>query len=145
MIAGATYTLPISIDIDIRKSNKIIITLKNWGTGKTVQKRYPNDSETRLMDGGMIGAKLSQQDTIDLCGNVAVEAQINLASGAVAKTHTVRTFIAQTLYTEIVEGAEDMGDMKLNGVSLQIGTPITEVETGMTTDPDVLFLPVRKE
>lgn len=145
MIAGATYTLPISIDIDIGKSNKIIITLKNRGTGKTVQKRYPYDSETRLIDGGMIGAKLSQQDTIDLCGNVAIEAQINLASGAVAKTHTARTFIAPTLYTEIVDGAEDTGDMTLNGVSLQIGTPITEIETGMTSDPDVLFLTVRKE
>ena len=145
MIAGATYTLPISIDIDIGKSNKIIITLKNRGTGKTVQKRYPYDSETRLMDGGMIGAKLSQQDTIDLCGNVSVEAQINLASGSVAKTHTARTFIAPTLYTEIVEGAEDTGDMTLDGVSLQLGSPITEVETGMPSEPDVLFLTVRKE
>lgn len=145
MIAGATYTLPISIDIDIGKSNKIIITLKNRGTGKTVQKRYPYDSETRLMDGGMIGAKLSQQDTIDLCGNVSVEAQINLASGAVAKTHTARTYIAPTLYTEIVEGAEDTGDMTIDGVSMQLGSPITEIETGMPSDPDVLFLTVRKE
>jgi hypothetical protein len=145
MIAGATYTLPISIDIDIGKSNKIIITLKNRGTGKTVQKRYPYDSETRLMDGGMIGAKLSQQDTIDLCGNVSVEAQINLASGAVAKTHTARTYIAPTLYTEIVDGAEDTGDMTLDGVSLQLGSPITEIETGIPSEPDVLFLTVRKE
>lgn len=145
MIAGATYTLPVSVGYPTEKAAKIIITIKNNKSGASVQKRYPNDAETRLMDGDTIGVKLSQQDTINLCGNIIVEAQINLVSGTVAKTNPARKYIAPTLYTEIVDGAEDAGDMTLDGVSLQLGAPVTEIETGMPSDPDALYLTVRKE
>lgn len=124
MIAGATYTLPLDIRYPVQNTDKIIITLKNESTGIKRTKRYPNDEETRLLADGRIGVRLTQQDTIDLVGYVKIEAQINLKSGSVAKTITERTFISPTLNTEMVVGAADNGENLLDGVTLQIGTPV---------------------
>lgn len=133
MIAGATYTLPLDIRYPVRNTDKIIITLKNESTGIKRTKRYPNDEETRLLADGRIGARLTQQDTVDLVGYVKVEAQINLKSGSVAKTTTERTFISPTLNTEMVAGAADNGENLLDGVTLELGAPITEAEGGEGT------------
>lgn len=130
MIAGATYTLPLDIGYPVQNTDKIIITLKNESTGIKRTKRYPNDEETRLLEDGRIGARLTQQDTVDLVGYVKVEAQINLKSGSVAKTTTERTFISQTLNTEMVVGAADNGENLLDGVTLKLGAPITVVVEG---------------
>ena len=130
MIAGATYTLPLDIRYPVQNTDKIIITLKNESTGIKRTKRYPNDEETRLLADGRIGARLTQQDTVDLVGYVKVEAQINLKSGSVAKTTTERTFISPTLNTEMVVGAADNGENLLDGVTLELGAPITVVVEG---------------
>lgn len=130
MISGATYTLPLNIRYPLQNTEKIIITLKNESTGIKRTKRYPNDEETRLLEDGRIGARLTQQDTVDLVGYVKVEAQINLKSGSVAKTTTERTFISPTLNTEMVVGAEDNGENLLDGVTLKLGAPITVVVEG---------------
>ena len=82
------------------------------------------------MADGRIGVRLTQQDTIDLVGYVKIEAQINLKSGSVAKTTTERTFISPTLNTEMVAGAVDNGENLLNGVTLELGAPITVVVEG---------------
>lgn len=126
MIAGATYTLPVKIPYDLEKADRILVTLKNESTGIMRIKHYPHETETWLMPDGKLGARLSQQDTIDLVGNVKVEAQINLGSGAVAKTETKRVFISPTLRTEMVDGAMDNGDVLLADVTLELGAPITE-------------------
>lgn len=125
MISGATYTLPLNIRYPLQNTEKIIITLKNEATGIKRTKHYPNNEETWMMADGRIGVRLTQQDTIDLVGYVKIEAQINLKSGAVAKTKTERTYIASTLNTEIVEGAMDNGENLLDGVTLELGAPIT--------------------
>lgn len=130
MISGATYTLPLNIRCPLQNTEKIIITLKNESTGIKRTKRYPNDEETRLLEDGRIGARLTQQDTVDLVGYVKVEAQINLKSGSVAKTTTERTFISPTLNTEMVVGAADNGENLLDGVTLELGAPITVVVEG---------------
>lgn len=109
MIAGATYTMPVTIPYELEKANRVLVTLKNESTEIKRIKHYPNETETWLMPDGRLGVRLSQQDTIDLVGNVKVEAQINLASGAVAKTETKRVFVSPTLHTEMVEGATDNG------------------------------------
>lgn len=130
MIAGATYTLPIDIQYPLGNVSKVIVTLKNETTQQKILKNYPNDNETYLMSDGRLGVRLSQQDTISLVGNVKVEAQINLASGAVAKTETKRVFVSPTLHTEIVDGAADNGENLLDGVTLELGAPITVVAEG---------------
>lgn len=130
MIAGATYTLPIDIQYPLGNVSKVIVTLKNETTQQKILKNYPNDNETYLMSDGRLGVRLSQQDTLDLVGNVKVEAQINLASGAVAKTETKRVFVSPTLHTEMVEGATDNGEVYLEDVVLEIDAPITENANG---------------
>ena len=130
MIAGATYTLPIDIQYPLGNVSKVIVTLKNETTQQKILKNYPNDNETYLMSDGRLGVRLSQQDTISLVGNVKVEAQINLASGAVAKTETKRVFVSPTLHTEMVEGATDNGEVYLEDVVLEIDAPITENANG---------------
>ena len=138
MIAGATYTLPIDIQYPLGNVSKVIVTLKNETTQQKILKNYPNDNETYLMSDGRLGVRLSQQDTISLVGNVKVEAQINLASGAVAKTETKRVFVSPTLHTEMVSGAEDNGDVMLEDVTLEIGEAITldvgEVDDTLTVE-----------
>ena len=121
MIAGATYTLPIDIQYPLENVARVIVTLKNETTQQIILKNHPNDNETYLMSDGRLGVRLSQQDTIDLVGSVKVEAQINLGSGAVAKTETKRVFVSPTLHTEIVDGAADNGEVMLDGVGLGIG------------------------
>lgn len=128
MISGATYTLPLNIRYPLNNTEKMIITLKNEATGIKRVKHYPNDQETWLMSDGRIGVRLSQQDTIDLVGCIKIETQINLKSGAVAKTETGKAYISQTLNTEIVSGAMDDGETYLDGVSLEIGDPVTALE-----------------
>ena len=135
MISGATYTLPLDIRYPVRNTDKIIITLKNESTGIKRTKRYPNDEETRLLADGRIGARLTQQDTVDLVGYVKIEAQINLKSGSVAKTATERTFISPTLNTEMVVGAADNGENLLDGVTLELGAPITAEGEGTSFQP----------
>lgn len=135
MIAGATYTLPIDIQYPLGNVSKVIVTLKNETTQQKILKNYPNDNETYLMSDGRIGVRLSQQDTIGLVGNVKVEAQINLASGAVAKTETKRVFVSPTLHTEIVDGAADNGENLLDGVTLELGAPITAEGEGTSFQP----------
>lgn len=130
MIAGATYTLPIDIQYPLGNVSKVIVTLKNETTQQKILKNHPNDNETYLMSDGRLGVRLSQQDTISLVGNVKVEAQINLASGAVAKTETKRVFVSPTLHTEMVEGATDNGEVYLEDVVLEIDAPITENANG---------------
>ena len=130
MIAGATYTLPIDIQYPLGNVSRVIVTLKNETTRQKILKNYPNDNETYLMSDGRLGVRLSQQDTLDLVGNVKVEAQINLASGAVAKTETKRVFVSPTLHTEMVEGATDNGEVYLEDVVLEIDAPITENANG---------------
>ena len=130
MIAGATYTLPIDIQYPLGNVSKVIVTLKNETTQQKILKNYPNDNETYLMSDGRIGVRLSQQDTISLVGNVKVEAQINIGSGAVAKTETKRVFVSPTLHTEIVDGAADNGEVYLEDVVLEIDAPITENANG---------------
>ena len=138
MIAGATYTLPIDIQYPLGNVSKVIVTLKNETTQQKILKNYPNDNETYLMSDGRLGVRLSQQDTISLVGNVKVEAQINLASGAVAKTETKRVFVSPTLHTEMVSGAEDNGDVMLEDVTLEIGEANTldvgEVDDTLTVE-----------
>ena len=138
MIAGATYTLPIDIQYPLGNVSKVIVALKNETTQQKILKNYPNDNETYLMSDGRLGVRLSQQDTISLVGNVKVEAQINLASGAVAKTETKRVFVSPTLHTEMVSGAEDNGDVMLEDVTLEIGEAITldvgEVDDTLTVE-----------
>ena len=134
MIAGATYTLPIDIQYPLGNVSRVIVTLKNETTRQKILKKSPNDNETYLMSDGRLGVRLSQQDTLDLVGNVKVEAQINLMSGAVAKTETRRVFVSPTLYTEMVDGAADNGDVYLDGVTLELGAPITEVEGDDASD-----------
>ena len=128
MISGATYTLPLNIRYPLQNTEKIIITLKNESTGIKRTKHYPNNEETWLMADGRIGVRLTQQDTIDLVGYVKIEAQINLKSGAVAKTKTERTYIASTLDTEIVEGAMDNGEVYLDGVAMEMGDPVIPID-----------------
>lgn len=135
MIAGATYTLPIDIQYPLGNVSKVIVTLKNETTQQKILKNYPNDNETYLMSDGRLGVRLSQQDTISLVGNVKVEAQINLASGAVAKTETKRVFVSPTLHTEIVDGAADNGENLLDGVTLELGAPITAEGEGTSFQP----------
>lgn len=135
MISGATYTLPLNIRYPLQNTEKIIITLKNEATGIKRTKHYPNNEETWMMADGRIGVRLTQQDTIDLVGYVKIEAQINLKSGAVAKTKTERTYIASTLNTEIVEGAADNGENLLDGVTLELGAPITAEGEGTSFQP----------
>ena len=135
MIAGATYTLPVTIPYEIEKANRVLVTLKNESTGIMRIKHYPHETETWLMPDGRLGVRLSQQDTIDLVGYVKIEAQINLKSGAVAKTKTERTYIASTLNTEIVEGAADNGENLLDGVTLELGAPITAEGEGTSFQP----------
>ena len=130
MIAGATYTLPIDIQYPLGNVSKVIVTLKNETTQQKILKNYPNANETYLMSDGRIGVRLSQQDTIGLVGNVKVEAQINIGSGAVAKTETKRVFVSPTLHTEMVEGATDNGEVYLEDVVLEIDAPITENANG---------------
>ena len=130
MIAGATYTLPIDIQYPLGNVSKVIVTLKNETTQQKILKNYPNDNETYLMSDGRLGVRLSQQDTISLVGNVKVEAQINIGSGAVAKTETKRVFVSPTLHTEIVDGAADNGEVYLEDVVLEIDAPITENANG---------------
>lgn len=127
MISGATYTLPLNISYPLQNTEKIIITLKNEATGIKRTKHYPNNEETWMMADGRIGVRLTQQDTIDLVGYVKIEAQINLKSGAVAKTKTERTYIASTLNTEIVEGAMDDGETYLEGVTMEMGDPVVPI------------------
>lgn len=130
MIAGATYTLPIDIQYQLENVARVIVTLRNETTQQIILKNYPNDNETYLMSDGRLGVRLSQQDTIDLVGSVKVEAQINLGSGAVAKTETKRVFVSPTLHTEIVDGAADNGEVYLEDVVLEIDAPITENANG---------------
>lgn len=130
MIAGATYTLPIDIQYQLENVARVIVTLKNETTQQIILKNYPNDNETYLMSDGRLGVRLSQQDTISLVGNVKVEAQINIGSGAVAKTETKRVFVSPTLHTEMVEGATDNGEVYLEDVVLEIDAPITENANG---------------
>lgn len=130
MIAGATYTLPIDIQYPLENVARVIVTLRNETTQQIILKNYPNDNETYLMSDGRLGVRLSQQDTIDLVGSVKVEAQINIGSGAVAKTETKRVFVSPTLHTEIVDGAADNGEVYLEDVVLEIDAPITENANG---------------
>lgn len=126
MIAGATYTLPIDIKYPLENAAKVIVTLRSETTQRKILKNYPDDIDTYMMDDGRLGIRLMQQDTLDLVGYVKVEAQINLVSGAVAKTMTERIFISPTLNTEFVNGAMDNGEVTLDGVTLALGEPVTE-------------------
>lgn len=102
MVQGATYLIPVNIDVNLNYVDSIIFTLK---CGETkVQKEYP--SQTNILKNGNIGIPLNQYETTVLKGLVKIEAQINYKEGRVAKTETDVLQISPTLATKFIDGSE---------------------------------------
>lgn len=131
MVQGATYLIPVNIDVNLNYVDSIIFTLK---CGETkVQKEYP--SQTNILKNGNIGIPLNQYETTVLKGLVKIEAQINYKEGRVAKTETDVLQISPTLATKFIDGSEST-EPDLDPVLLNTSDPVVAV-SGATFIPSV--------
>lgn len=105
MKAGGTYIISVELaDIKIAQVQSIIFTLK---ANKTVKKVYPDNVD--YID-GKFKLSLTQQDTLDLEGNISIEAQINFLNKSVAKSFIKFAYIKPTLATQIIDGNKPYED-----------------------------------
>lgn len=105
MKAGGTYVISVELDdIKIAQVQSIIFTLK---ANKTVKKVYPDN--VHYID-GKFKLSLTQQDTLDLEGNISIEAQINFLNKSVAKSFIKFAYIKPTLATQIIDGNKPYED-----------------------------------
>lgn len=108
MISGTTAWARFAVDVDITLVSAIIFTYTtaNGANKILLQKRYPDDTEYR---DSMIWLPLSQADTVSLRsggGRYLLELQINFKSGAVGKSKIFQLCVADTLFTEFVDGSK---------------------------------------
>ena len=108
MKKGTTPTLVIRLSEKIENIKSVIISFRGkYAQNMLFQKTYP---ESGTLVDGRIYIPLSQKETDMLPNKLLVECQINLASGAVAKTDIKRLIISDTLATEYIDGAASDGN-----------------------------------
>lgn len=155
MKAGSTGYLRVELNVELDIIKDIIFTIK--GKYETLHKNFPADV---TVDGGCFLLPLNQHETTKLCGDVSVEAQINLIDGSVAKSEKKDFVIAGSIFTKYLDNAGmptdsrfDIGDVQLHVDDILIvnaggGTPVnayTKAESdsryAMKTDiPDLTGL-----
>lgn len=112
MKAGETALLLVEVDIEnISLADSIIFTFISEKK-KMVQKRYPD--EVRYIE-GKFQIPLSQQDTVNLKGHFALEAQINFDNMSVVKSDIYEGYAASTLATTLIDNnAPDGQETEVN-------------------------------
>ena len=124
MISGTTAWSRFSVSVDLALVSGIVFTYASRGGDILLQKRYPDDTEYR---NDMIWLPLSQEDTVKLRSRgeqCYVELQFNFKSGAVGKSAIFPICVAETLYTEFVDGNAPDPNLATGGV---IGVSLDDV------------------
>lgn len=124
MISGTTAWSRFSVSVDLALVAGIVFTYASRGGDILLQKRYPDDTEYRE---GMIWLPLSQEDTVKLRSRgeqCYVELQFNFKSGAVGKSAIFPICVAETLFTEFVDGNAPDPNLATGGV---IGVSLDDV------------------
>lgn len=103
--------------------NEIIFSIKSECS--MIQKRYP---ENVTLEDGAFYIPLTQENTTALVGRYSVEAQINFADRSVSKSNIENGKMAQTVYTEFIEGNYP-NDEEVAAFELEI-TPVQIVSGG---------------
>lgn len=137
---GSTHLLTFRIDedFDIDAVKKVIFTLKNEVTGRTVTKTYPDGTDVMFIknsnnysDGFLI--QLTQEDTVTLSHKktslVDIEGQVIYVGNAVGFTKTAQLIIIPSLSYELVDGALTSYDTVSN-LDFDIVGDIVTVDSG---------------
>lgn len=124
MISGTTAWSRFSVSVDLALVAGIVFTYASRGGDILLQRRYPDDTEYR---NDMIWLPLSQEDTVKLRSRgeqCYVELQFNFKSGAVGKSAIFPICVAETLFTEFVDGNAPDPNLATGGV---IGVSLGDV------------------
>lgn len=124
MISGTTAWSRFSVSVDLALVASIVFTYASRGGDILLQRRYPDDTEYR---NDMIWLPLSQEDTVKLRSRgeqCYVELQFNFKSGAVGKSAIFPICVAETLFTEFVDGNAPDPNLTTGGV---IGVSLDDV------------------
>jgi hypothetical protein len=124
MISGTTAWSRFSVSVDLALVAGIVFTYASRGGDILLQRRYPDDTEYR---NDMIWLPLSQEDTVKLRSRgeqCYVELQFNFKTGAVGKSAIFPICVAETLFTEFVDGNAPDPNLATGGV---IGVSLDDV------------------
>jgi hypothetical protein len=132
---GTTTILYVIPDAELALIDSIIFRFADQITEREMLViRYPED--TAVNEKGEIVIALTQEDTLKLCDDMAVEAQYNYTSGHVAKSTIVYIESDKTLGTTVIDGnAPDGSDRK--EIALDIASGLAMDYVGVIYRPHV--------